>query len=72
MKIAKIRTLLQTIKSLLPDISENVVDNGFFIASGIRKTEQGEGIQFIESFGFKIKETYSENEWIALIFEKGV
>ena len=64
--------LLQTIKSLLPDISENVVDNGFFIASGIRKTEQGEGIQFIDSFGFKTKETYSENEWIALLFEKGV
>ena len=37
-----------------------------------KKTEQDEGIQFIESVGFKTKETYSENEWIALIFEKGV
>jgi len=34
--------------------------------------QQGEGIQFIESFGFKTKETYSENEWIVLIFEMGV
>lgn len=34
--------------------------------------QQDEEIQFIESFGFKTKETYSENEWIALIFEKGV
>jgi ribosomal protein L11 methyltransferase len=64
--------LLQTIKFLLPDISENVVDNGFFIASGIRKSEQDEGIQIIESFGFKTKKTYSENEWVALLFEKGV
>jgi len=64
--------LLQTIKSFLPDISENLVENGYFIASGIRKSEQDAGIGLIESFGFKTKETYSENEWIALIFEKGV
>lgn len=64
--------LLKTIKSLLPDISENLVENGYFIASGIRKNEQDEAVRFIENFGFISKEMYSENEWVALLFEKGV
>ena len=64
--------LFKTIKSLMPQISKNLNDNGYFIASGIRKTEIDEAVQFIESFGFKSKETYSENEWSALLFENEV
>jgi len=64
--------LLKTIKTLLPEICENIIKNGYFIASGIRINEQEEAIQFIESFGFKSKKTYSENEWVALLFQKEV
>ena len=64
--------LLKTIKSLMPQISENLKGNGYFIASGIKKSEMDEAVHFIENFGLKSKETYSENEWAALLFEKVV
>ena len=64
--------LLKTIKTLMPVISENLKEKGYFIASGIRIDEQAEAVRFIGNFGFKSKETYSENEWAALLFEKGV
>ena len=48
--------LLKTIESLLPDITQRISENGFFIASGIRKDEQFDAAKLIESFGFKFCE----------------
>ena len=62
--------LLKTILSFLDNISERVESQGYFIASGIKDKDRNNAAKSIEEFGFKLQKTYTENEWVALVFQK--
>jgi len=62
--------LLRTIVSLLSNISGRVANNGFLICSGIKKKDKDMAVKSIEEAGLKLVNIYSENEWVALLFEK--
>ena len=62
--------LLKTILSLLHVITERVQDRGYFIASGIKEKDLENAVISIENSGFGLFESYLENEWAALTFQK--
>ena len=64
--------LLKTILSFIETISERVESRGYFIASGIKEKDREDAVNSIEKSGFKLQKTYSENDWVALMFQKTV
>ena len=62
--------LLKTIINLLKNISGNVADDGYLITSGIKKKDLETAVNSIEEAGFKMVKNYSENDWLAILFNK--
>lgn len=62
--------LLKTIKYIINDISEIVLNDGYLIISGIRKAEVENALDLVESAGFEAKKNYTENDWVAILFKK--
>ena len=62
--------LLKTIINLLKNISGNVAEDGYLITSGIKTKDLEMAVNSIEEAGFKMVKNYSENDWVAILFNK--
>jgi len=62
--------LAHIIEQLIDDAWINLVEGGYFIASGIIQAKKTNLLKKLEQKGFKIVQVKAENDWICIIAQK--